>query len=70
MSLPLLEAMEEDGWAITLTKWSVGEERRPRAPSGSYEAGTDPVGEAASQASHLKGPLSCASEAINEAKDC
>jgi methyltransferase-like protein 23 len=35
-SLRLLEAMEEDGWRITLTKWSVGEEGTPR-PIGVYE---------------------------------
>ncbi len=30
VSLRLLEAMEEDGWSITLSKWSVGEEATPR----------------------------------------
>jgi methyltransferase-like protein 23 len=30
-SLPLLEAMEADGWRVTLSKWSVGEEESPRA---------------------------------------
>lgn len=31
VSLRLLEAMEADGWAVTLSKWSVGEEASPRA---------------------------------------
>jgi len=35
-SLRLLEAMEESGWGVTLTKWSVGEERAPR-PIAVYE---------------------------------
>ncbi|HYP26742.1 MAG TPA: hypothetical protein VE262_08495 [Blastocatellia bacterium] len=35
-SLSLLEAMEEGGWRVTLTKWSVGEEGAPRA-IGVYE---------------------------------
>jgi predicted nicotinamide N-methyase len=30
VSLGLLEAMEEDGWSVTLSKWSVGEEATPR----------------------------------------
>jgi predicted nicotinamide N-methyase len=35
-SLALLEAMEADGWAVSLAKWSVGEEAAPR-PVGVYE---------------------------------
>jgi predicted nicotinamide N-methyase len=43
VSLGLLEALEEDGWSVTLSKWSVGEETTPRpvavfelaAPGGS-----------------------------------
>ena len=31
VSLGLLEAMEEHGWMISLSKWSVGEEASPRA---------------------------------------
>ena len=30
-SLPLMEAMEADGWTVTLSKWSVGEEDAPRS---------------------------------------
>ena len=30
VSLGLLEALEADGWSITLSKWSVGEEATPR----------------------------------------
>lgn len=30
VSLGLLEALEADGWAVTLSKWSVGEEATPR----------------------------------------
>jgi len=41
-SLRLLEAMEEDGWRITLTKWSVGEEGAPR-PIGVYELEPPPT---------------------------
>lgn len=36
VSLRLLEAMEADGWAVTLSKWSVGEETSPR-PVAVYE---------------------------------
>jgi methyltransferase-like protein 23 len=36
MSLPLLEAMEADGWTITLTKWRVGADKAPRS-IGVYE---------------------------------
>ncbi len=36
ISLHLLEAMEEDGWRITLTKWNVGEEAALR-PMGVFE---------------------------------
>jgi predicted nicotinamide N-methyase len=36
-SLPLLEAMEADGWKIALTKWTVGETEN-RLPIGVYEA--------------------------------
>jgi methyltransferase-like protein 23 len=36
VSLALLEAMEADGWAISLSKWSVGESKAPR-PIGLYE---------------------------------
>ena len=35
-SLPLLEAMEADGWTVTLSKWRVGEDAAPR-PIGVYE---------------------------------
>ncbi len=35
-SLELLEALEADGWTITLSRWSVGEESSPRA-IGVYE---------------------------------
>lgn len=35
-SLQLLEAMEADGWGITLAKWNVGEEGTPR-PIGVFE---------------------------------
>lgn len=35
-SLPLLEAMEADGWTVSLSKWSVGEEAAPRSV-GLYE---------------------------------
>lgn len=35
-SLALLEALEADGWRITLAKWSVGEDDDPR-PIGLYE---------------------------------
>ncbi|GLC24683.1 type 12 methyltransferase [Roseisolibacter agri] len=35
-SLPLLEAMEADGWAISLGKWRVGEDAAAR-PIGVYE---------------------------------
>ena len=45
VSLGLLEAMEEDGWSVTLSKWSVGDEFNPRpiavfelaAPHGSSD---------------------------------
>jgi predicted nicotinamide N-methyase len=30
VSLGLLEALEEGGWSVTLSKWSVGEEATPR----------------------------------------
>jgi predicted nicotinamide N-methyase len=30
VSLTLLEAMEADGWSVTLSKWTVGEESTPR----------------------------------------
>jgi predicted nicotinamide N-methyase len=36
VSMPLLEAVERDGWEITLTKWDVGEEGSPR-PIGVFE---------------------------------
>ena len=36
VSLGLLEAMEADGWIISLSKWSVGEEATPR-PIGLFE---------------------------------
>jgi predicted nicotinamide N-methyase len=39
VSLRLLEAMESDCWAITLSKWSVGEEDSPR-PVAVYELTT------------------------------
>jgi predicted nicotinamide N-methyase len=31
VSLRLLEAMDETGWTVTLSKWSVGEEEAPRS---------------------------------------
>lgn len=36
VSLKLLEALEADGWSVTLSKWSVGEESAPR-PVAVYE---------------------------------
>lgn len=36
VSLRLLEALEADGWSVTLSKWSVGEEATPR-PVAVYE---------------------------------
>jgi predicted nicotinamide N-methyase len=36
VGLGLLEALEEDGWGVTLSKWSVGEEETPR-PVAVYE---------------------------------
>lgn len=36
ISLGLLEALETDGWKISLTKWNVGEEATPR-PIGLFE---------------------------------
>ena len=36
VSLKLLEALEGDGWSVTLSKWSVGEEEAPR-PVAVYE---------------------------------
>lgn len=36
ISLRLLEALEDDGWSILLSKWSVGEEATPR-PIGLFE---------------------------------
>ncbi|HEX8500889.1 MAG TPA: 50S ribosomal protein L11 methyltransferase [Pyrinomonadaceae bacterium] len=36
VSLRLLEALEAEGWAVTLSKWSVGEEASPR-PVAVYE---------------------------------
>ena len=44
-SLPLLEAMEQDGWTVTLSKWSVGEEAAPRAIAV-YELTPPPSGSA------------------------
>lgn len=35
-SLRLLEALESDGWRISMAKWSVGEDRSPR-PIGVFE---------------------------------
>ena len=35
-SLRLLEALEGDGWRITMTRWDVGEETTPR-PIGVFE---------------------------------
>jgi predicted nicotinamide N-methyase len=35
-SLQLLEALEADGWGVTLSKWNVGEEESPR-PIGIFE---------------------------------
>jgi hypothetical protein len=31
VSFPALEAMEGDGWTVTLGKWTVGEAEDPRA---------------------------------------
>jgi hypothetical protein len=39
VSLGLLEAMEQDGWSVTLSKWTVGEETTPR-PIAVYELTT------------------------------
>lgn len=36
-SLRLLEAMEVDGWRISLSKWSIGEETENRRPIGLFE---------------------------------
>ncbi len=36
VSLRLLEALEADGWTVTMSKWSVGEEATPR-PVAVYE---------------------------------
>ncbi len=36
VSLGLLEALEADGWSVSLSKWSVGEEATPR-PIGVFE---------------------------------
>lgn len=36
ISLRLLEALEEDGWSVMLTKWNIGEEATPR-PIGVFE---------------------------------
>ena len=36
VGLPLLEALEGDGWSVTLSKWSVGEQATPR-PVAVYE---------------------------------
>jgi hypothetical protein len=36
VGLPLLEALEADGWSVTLNKWSVGAETTPR-PIAVYE---------------------------------
>jgi predicted nicotinamide N-methyase len=36
VSLHLLEALEGDGWTITMSKWTVGEEAEPR-PIGVFE---------------------------------
>lgn len=30
-SIPLLEGMERDGWQVTLSKWTVGDDDEPRA---------------------------------------
>jgi predicted nicotinamide N-methyase len=35
-SLRLLEAMEGDGWRISMTRWSIGEEQSPR-PIGLFD---------------------------------
>ena len=37
MRLRLMEAMEANGWSITLSKWSVGDEAEAR-PVAVYEA--------------------------------
>jgi len=36
ISLRLLESLEAEGWAITFTKWSIGEEKAPR-PIGLFD---------------------------------
>lgn len=41
VSLTLLEALEADGWTVTLSKWSVGEEATPR-PVAVYELTAPP----------------------------
>ena len=44
VSLRLLEALDADGWSVTLSKWSVGEEATPR-PVAVYElAAPGPAG--------------------------
>ena len=44
VSLGLLEAMEADGWIISLSKWSVGEEATPR-PIGLFELAQPSAGD-------------------------
>jgi methyltransferase-like protein 23 len=44
VSLGLLETLEADGWSISLSKWSVGEEEAPRA-IGLYELAPPRIGE-------------------------
>jgi predicted nicotinamide N-methyase len=41
VSLGLLEALEEDGWSVALSKWSVGEEATPR-PIAVFELASPP----------------------------
>jgi predicted nicotinamide N-methyase len=43
-SLRLLEALERDGWGVSLTKWDVGEETAPR-PVGVFELAPPRSGE-------------------------
>jgi predicted nicotinamide N-methyase len=46
MSLRLLEALEADGWSVTMTRWDVGEEATPR-PIGVFELAPPRSGEGA-----------------------
>lgn len=47
VSLELLELMEEDGWKVSLSKWSVGEEATTPRPIAVYELAATCSGQAA-----------------------